>query len=135
MTPAWLQAIGEADLIYLSGGKPGYLLGVLSGAPPAARLAPHTTRRGRRGMFGRGDGPGRTRRRIPGSGRALAIRWRSGLGFVPGAAVLPHYDAWPEPLSALIALQAPHGASVLGIDEETARHRPRRSWQVQAARA
>ena len=30
-TPAAAQAIGEADLIYLSGGKPGYLLRVLDG--------------------------------------------------------------------------------------------------------
>ena len=28
-----LQAVGEADLIYLSGGKPSHLLGVLQGSP------------------------------------------------------------------------------------------------------
>ena len=33
---------------------------------------------------------------------------------------MPHYDAWPEPFSALIALQAPRGSVLLGIDEETA---------------
>ena len=48
------------------------------------------------------------------------LRWRPGLGLVAGASVVPHYDAWPEPLSALIALQAPRGSLVLGIDEETA---------------
>ena len=29
------------------------------------------------------------------------LRWRDGLGIVPGATVIPHYDAWPEALSAL----------------------------------
>ena len=50
----------------------------------------------------------------------LPLRWRPGLGFAPGASVVPHYDAWPEPMSALVALQAPRGSVVLGIDEETA---------------
>ena len=48
------------------------------------------------------------------------LRWRPGLGFAPGTSVVPHYDAWPEPMSALVALQAPRGSVVLGIDEETA---------------
>ena len=58
------------------------------------------------------------------------LRWRSGLGFVPGASVVPHYDAWPEPMSVLIALQAPRGSVVLGIDEETAAVGRDGSWQV-----
>jgi cyanophycinase-like exopeptidase len=58
------------------------------------------------------------------------LRWRDGLGFVPGASVLPHYDAWPEPLSALIALQSPRHSVVLGIDEETAAVGRDGSWQV-----
>ena len=58
------------------------------------------------------------------------LRWRAGLGFVPGASVLPHYDAWPEPLSALIALQSPRDSVVLGIDEETAAVGRDGSWQV-----
>ena len=40
--PAAAQAIGEADLIYLSGGKPGYLLSVLDGsAVGRALMAAH----------------------------------------------------------------------------------------------
>jgi cyanophycinase-like exopeptidase len=34
--------------------------------------------------------------------------------------VIPHYDAFPEPLSAAIALAAPADTLVLGIDEDTA---------------
>jgi cyanophycinase-like exopeptidase len=59
------------------------------------------------------------------------VRWRNGLGIVPGATVIPHYDAWPEPLSALLVLQAPRGLAVLGIDEETAVVGQDGAWQVQ----
>src|SRR6188474_3625100 len=37
--PAAAQAIGEADLIYLSGGKPGYLRSALAGSAVGAALA------------------------------------------------------------------------------------------------
>ena len=37
--PAAAQAIGEADLIYLSGGKPGYLMGVLAGSAVGQAIA------------------------------------------------------------------------------------------------
>ena len=43
---------------------------------------------------------------------------------------MPHYDAWAEPFSALIALQAPRGSVVLGIDEETAVIGHDSAWQV-----
>ena len=49
---------------------------------------------------------------------------------MPGASVVPHYDAWPEPLSALIALQSPRGSVVLGIDEETGIVGNDGSWHV-----
>ena len=38
---------------------------------------------------------------------------------VPGIAVLPHYDAWPETILALMVLQSPRDIAVLGIDEDT----------------
>jgi cyanophycinase-like exopeptidase len=58
------------------------------------------------------------------------IAWSPGLALVDGVAVLPHYDAWPEPMSALAALQAPRGVVVLGIDEETAVVGHNGAWQV-----
>ena len=59
------------------------------------------------------------------------LRWRNGLGIVPSATVIPHYDAWPEALSALFVLQAPRGLPILGIDEETAAVGRNGTWQVQ----
>jgi cyanophycinase len=129
--PAAAQAIGEADVVYLSGGKPGYLLRTLSGSSAGRALASAHER----GAVLAGCSAGA----MVLAGHAFdmrarlapwPLRWRDGLGFVPGASVVPHYDAWPEPLSALIALQAPRGSSVLGIDEETAVVGWNGSWQV-----
>jgi cyanophycinase len=129
--PAAAQAIGEADLIYLSGGRPSYLMDVLDGsAVGQAIVEAHA-----RGAVLAGCSAGAMvlarhafdfRIRLS----PWPLRWRHGLGFVPGASVVPHYDAWPEPLTALIALQAPRGSLVLGIDEATALVGRDGSWQV-----
>src|SRR4051794_27529046 len=58
---AHLQAIGEADLIYLSGGKPSHLLGVLHGSPLGEAV---------RGAHGRGAV----------IGGAPPVRWCSRVG-------------------------------------------------------
>ncbi len=118
---AALQAIGEADLIYVSGGSPSHLRSVLTGSPlgDAIRAA------NLRGAAVAGCSAGSMA--IAGwlaafRLRALPwpIRWSAGLDLLPECAVLPHYDAWPEALVALVALQAPPGVMVLGIDEDTA---------------
>jgi cyanophycinase len=126
-----VQAIGEADLIYLSGGKPGHLRQVLDGTRVGGALrAAHE-----RGAVIAGCSAGAMvlaahqpefrRRMLP-----WPLRWRIGLGLVDGAAVLPHYDAWPEPMVALMALQAPRDVAVLGIDEDTAIVGRDGVWQV-----
>jgi cyanophycinase-like exopeptidase len=53
------------------------------------------------------------------------------LGLVPGIVVMPHYDAIPEALIAPLALAAPGGALVVGIDENTAAVGRDGAWQVQ----
>jgi len=125
------QAIGEADLIYLSGGKPSYLMDALDGTAVGRALAVAHER----GAVLAGCSAGA----MVLAGHAFdfrirlmpwPLRWRSGLGFVAGASVIPHYDLWPEPMTALIALQAPRGSHVLGIDEETALVGRDGAWQV-----
>jgi cyanophycinase len=126
-----VQAIGEADLVYLSGGNPGYLIKTLvDTAVGRALTAAHA-----RGAVLAGCSAGAMVlgahtfdfrvRLVP-----WLLRWRHGFAVVPDALVVPHYDAWPEPLSALIALQAPRGSVVLGIDEETALVGRDGAWQV-----
>jgi cyanophycinase len=125
------QAIGEADLIYLSGGKPGHLRRSLDGTRVGAALwGAH-----QRGAVVAGCSAGAMvlaarqpefrRWRMP-----WPLRWSDGLGLVDGVAVLPHYDAWPEPFVALMALQAPRHVAVLGIDEDTAVVGRDGAWQV-----
>ena len=128
---AHVQAIGEADLVYLSGGKPGHLSQTLLGsAVGMAIVAAH-----RRGAIVAGCSAGamvlmarhfdlRSRRLL------WPLRWRDGLGLVPGATVLPHYDAWPEPVTALMAFQSPRNLAVVGVDEDTALVGRDGSWQV-----
>ncbi len=134
---AALQAVGESDLVYLSGGHPRHLLAVLHGSPLGAALrAAHA-----RGATVAGCSAGAMaiagqaadfwmlpRFRIP---LPFPLRWPAGLALVEGCAVLPHYDAWPEPIAALVALQAPRGrVVVLGIDEDTAVVCSHGAWQV-----
>ena len=125
------QAVGEADLVYLSGGKPGYLMDTLVDTAVGRALVAANGR----GAVLAGCSAGAMvmaahsfdfrMRLVP-----WPLRWRRGFDFVPGALVVPHYDAWPEPLSALIALQAPRHSVVLGIDEETAVVGRDGAWQV-----
>lgn len=129
--PANAQAVGEADLIYLSGGNPEHLLRVLAGSPVwASALQAHA-----RGATLAGCSAGamvlagrqvRLRRRL-----LFRPTWDEALRIVPGIAVLPHYDRFPEPLAALMALQAPRGIAVLGIDEDTALVGRDGTWQVE----
>lgn len=136
---AAIQAIGEADLVYLSGGHPGHLARVLRESPLGAALAMAHARgaviagcsAGAMAITGRTMDPRVLPRfHVP---LPLPLRWPQGLGIVAGVVVLPHYDAWPEVLSALIVLQAPRGTVVLGIDEDTAAVGRDGAWQVQGA--
>jgi len=126
------QAIGEADLVYLSGGKPGHLTETLLGTRVgAAILAAHE-----RGAALVGCSAGAmtlAARHFDFRLKKLAwpLRWRGGLDLVPGATVIPHYDAFPEPLSAMFVLQAPRHFATLGIDENTALIGRDGSWLVE----
>jgi cyanophycinase len=128
---AHAQALGEADLIYFSGGKPGYLLDALEGTIAwAAARAAHD-----RGAVLAGCAAGAMvltahitdlrRRMLP-----WPLRWRTALGIVDRVTVFPHYDRIPEPVAAIMAFQAPRGTVVLGIDEDTALVGRDGAWQV-----
>ena len=128
--PANAQAVGEADLVYLSGGKPDYLLDVLSGSAVwTAALAAHA-----RGSVIAGCSAGAmvlcaqlARFRTP---PHIPLGFQAGLGLVADAAVLPHYDRFPETLAAVRVARAPRGTVVLGIDEDTAAIGRDGAWTV-----
>jgi cyanophycinase len=127
---AHAQAVGEADLIYLSGGKPDHLLRTLAGSTVwAAALAANA-----RGSVIAGCSAGamvlcsqQARFRTP---PHVPLGFEPGLGLVDGVAVLPHYDRFPETLAAMRVAQAPRGTVILGIDEDTAAISREGSWLV-----
>ena len=109
------QAVGEADLVYLSGvANPLHLRRALEGtAASAALLAAHD-----RGAVLAGCSAGAMilaghAVRVPGRAPALAAALGSG-PVVPRRVGHSSYHTWPEPFSALIALQAPRGSVLLG---------------------
>jgi cyanophycinase len=128
---AHAQAVGEADVIYMSGGKPDHLLDTLDGSEVwAAARAAHE--RGAvlagcsAGAMVLADRQPRFRRvTLP-----FPLRWRESLGVVDAAAILPHYDTLPETLWSIVALQAPRGVAIVGIDDETAFLGRAGMWQV-----
>ena len=133
---AALQAIGEADLVYLSGGHPGHLVRVLQGSPLGAALVAANERgaviagcsAGAMAIASRSmDFRALPLLHIP---FPFPLKWVAGLALADGLAVVPHYDAWPETMSALLVLQAPRKVAVLGIDEETAAVGRNGVWQV-----
>jgi len=129
---ACAQAIGEADLVYLSGGKPEHLLDALAGTPAGAAIRAVHARGGT--IAGCSAGAMVLAAHTPRVGGRRFLRfplgWRDALALVPSSAVLPHYDAFPEPLAAAVVLAAPRGTAVLGIDEGTAALGRGGSWQV-----
>jgi cyanophycinase len=128
------QAIGEADLVYLSGGKPGHLTDSLLGT----RVGDALIAANARGAALAGCSAGAmilAGRHFDFRARRLLwpLRWQDSLALVPRATVIPHYDAWPEALSAAFVLQSPRNLVTLGIDEDTAAIGRDGSWQVQGA--
>ena len=122
--PAAAQAIGEADLVYLSGGKPAYLMRVLDGSAVGRALAEAH----HRGAVLAGCSAGA----MVLAGHAFdfrvrlapwPLRWRSGLGFVPGGFGHPALRRLAR--AAVCADRAP-GATRLGRCSGSTR-RPRSS--------
>jgi cyanophycinase len=119
--PEHVAALDRADLIYLSGGSPGYLVETLRGSAAWRTIVAVWERGGTlagssAGAMAFGDW---TLVRPIGASRGMPSAWSAGLGLMPGIGVIPHYDRFgPERTSARVA-EAPTGLIVLGIDEDT----------------
>jgi cyanophycinase len=128
--PAYAQAVADADLVYLSGGKPDHLYEVLVDSPLLEAMRAAWSR----GAILAGCSAGAMvlagHRMSFGSRVPMPSRWRAGLDFVPATAVAPHYDRWPETMLVPMVLLAPPGTVVLGIDEETSLVGRDGTWQV-----
>ena len=131
--PAAAAEISNADLIYMSGGKPGHLLAMLrnSAAGTALREA-HVRGAVIAGCSAGAMVLGGHQIRTGGGGFLRPpIGWQGALGLVPGVVVVPHYDAIPEALLTPLVLAAPGGSVVVGIDENTAVVGRGGVWRVQ----
>ncbi len=113
-------AVGDADLIYFSGGSPSYLYRTMKDSLvwQAAQKA------WARGAVYAGCSAGAMilGREMP-DFRAAGIRSTAAFGILPIASVMPHFNAIPlfgKPLVATLRRRLLDGEIMIGIDEDTA---------------
>ena len=110
---ALVAAADAADVVYLTGGNPAYLMGALAGSRMAAALRAALAR----GAIVAGSSAG-----AMALGERMRFRgeWSAGLGLARGIAVLPHHErSDPERVAAELAGALPAGVTALGIDGAT----------------
>lgn len=133
--PRHSASIANADWIYFSGGKPGYVVETLTGTPFwSAVLARH-----REGAVLAGSSAGammlgsRTFHfpdGVDATGVPRRVAVRDALGLLPGIFVAPHFDAVPVAWWRGWADIWPEGHRMLGIDEDTAIVERAEGWSV-----
>ena len=128
--PANVATIAAANLVYLSGGKPGFLLATLRGTRSWDAI---------RGVY---DGGGVLAGCSAGAmilgAKLLSPRLRFGwpwvledaFGLVAGSVIFPHYDAMPRRLFSLVRASLPEGLTMIGVDEDTALISDNEGWTV-----
>ncbi len=112
--PAYVQTIVDADLIYLAGGEPPYLLNVLHDTPlwDAILAIPA------RGGVLAGSSAGAMVLAAKMRARGIDGDWIDALNIVPNVVVIPHHQQSKR--AAIQALQRKMNLAILGIDEATA---------------
>jgi cyanophycinase len=119
--PVNVAAVEAADLVYLSGGSPGYLVETLRGSAAWQAIVQVWERGGTlagssAGAMALGEW---TLVRREGQVGRMPAHWEPGLNLLPGIGVIPHYDRFgPERTRARVE-DAPSTLTVLGIDEDT----------------
>ena len=114
------SVVGDADLIYFSGGDPSYLYRTMKDSLvwQAAQKA------WARGAIYAGCSAGAMilGREMP-DFRAMGIRSTTAFAVLPVASVMPHFNAIPlfgKPLVATLRRRLAEGEIMIGIDEDTA---------------
>jgi cyanophycinase len=114
------SAVEDADLIYFSGGDPGYLHRTMKDSL-VWQAAEKAWDRGA-AYAGCSAGAMILGREIP-DFRSLGMRSYSAFGIVPVAFVMPHFDAIPlfgKPLVSSLRNRLKEGEVMIGVDENTA---------------
>lgn len=116
--PRWEPFLENADLIYFSGGDPGYLHYTMNGSR-AWRAAERAWESGAI-YAGCSAGAMILARQMPRFRLALT---QEGFGIVPAEFIMPHFDAMPivfKPLVLALKSKFKDGGRMIGIDENTA---------------
>jgi cyanophycinase len=116
--PCWEATLENADLIYFSGGDPGYLHETMKDS----RAWSAAQRAWERGAIYAGCSAGAMilSQRMP-SFRLAGTQ--AGFGIVPATFIIPHFDAIPgvwKPIVFGLQRQLKQGERMIGIDEDTA---------------
>ena len=114
----WESLVEEADLVYFSGGDPGYLHQTLNGSR-AWRAARRAWERGAV-YAGCSAGAMILAKRMP-SFRLAGTQ--AGFGLLPAMFIVPHFDAIPgiwKPIVFALQKQLKKGERMIGVDENTA---------------
>ena len=114
----WEPLLESADLVYFSGGDPGYLYQTMKGS----RAWEAMQRAWKRGAIYAGCSAGAMilGKRMP-SFRLAGTQ--EGFGLVPATFVVPHFDAIPgiwKPLVIALQKGLKRGEQMIGVDENTA---------------
>ena len=112
------SAVEEADLIYFSGGDPGYLYQTMDGS----RAWKAAQRAWGRGAVYAGCSAGAMilAKRMP---RFRLAQTQAGFGIVPAESIVPHFDAIPamfKPIVLALMGKLKDGERMIGVDEDTA---------------
>jgi cyanophycinase len=123
--PQIVAALRDADLYYFSGGNPEYVVETLRGT--AAWDAIHAGYRGGAVLAGCSAGAmmlGGHTLSVRSVMRGLPPQWPQALGIVPQLVVMPHFDRVAdfagEDVFRAILQSTPAGATLIGVDEDTA---------------
>ncbi len=114
------SAVEDADLIYFSGGDPGYLIRTMKDSL-VWQAAQKAWTRGAT-YAGCSAGAMILGREIP-DFRTMGMRSISAFGVVPVAFIMPHFDAIPlfgKPLVSALRNRLKAGEIMIGVDENTA---------------
>ena len=116
--PQWESTLESADLIYFSGGDPGYLHQTMDGS----RAWNAAMRAWERGAIYAGCSAGAMilAKQMP---RFRLGQTQTGFGIVPAQFIIPHFDAMPivfKPLTFALKSQLKEGQRMIGVDEDTA---------------
>lgn len=115
--------VDKAELVYLTGGNPAYLLEVLHGSLLLRKI----TQGLERGMILAGSSAGAM---VLGE-RMRFRQWSDALGVVPGVAVLPHHERSSKSrTSREVAVETSDGVTALGIDGATGCFTEGDGWRV-----